>query len=84
MPPPPPEAQRLTLLQLLRIPEVRSIAASSFMLSFLGMGLEVVFILFSYTSIELGGLGRSVSFTHYVVFLVKLIWLHWFIEFISF
>lgn len=46
---------------MISYPTVCSILLSSFMLSFLSMSFEIVFVLFSYTKIELGGIGRSVS-----------------------
>jgi len=46
-------------LELITYPAVRSILYSGFALSFLSMAFEVVFILYSYSKPELGGLGRS-------------------------
>jgi len=58
-PTPPPPAPKMGMMELLASPQVRAILASTFMLSILGMGFEVVFVLYSYTRIDLGGLGRS-------------------------
>lgn len=52
------------LMTLLSIPHVRAVLVSGFMVAMLGVGLEVVFILYSYTSIDLGGMGRSVRSDH--------------------
>ena len=46
---------------MLSYPTVRLILVSSFLLNFLSTAFDIVFVLFTYTSIELGGLGRSVS-----------------------
>lgn len=47
-------------MSLLAKPHVRAVLSSGFMFSFLGVGFEVVFVLYSYTRIDLGGMGRSV------------------------
>lgn len=46
---------------LLKKPHIRAVLGSAFMLSLLAVGFDVVFVLYSYTSIELGGMARSVS-----------------------
>ncbi|KAF8324456.1 major facilitator superfamily domain-containing protein [Cantharellus anzutake] len=51
--------ETMSLSEILSYPTVRSIMVSSFMLSFVSMAFDVVFVLFSYTSIDLGGLGRT-------------------------
>lgn len=53
------------VLTLLSKPHVRAVLASGFLLSFLGVGVEVVFVLYSYTRINLGGMGRSVCMFTY-------------------
>lgn len=55
-----PQAKQHMLLQLLSKPHVLYLLASGFMFNLLGVGAEVVFVLYSYTSVELGGMGRSV------------------------
>lgn len=65
-PQPQPNEVKVTkgmLMTLLSSPHVRALLASGFMFNLLGVGLEVVFILYSYTSIDLGGMGRSVCDT---------------------
>lgn len=54
---PPP-----TVRQLLRLPLMRAICVSGCALSFVGSAFDVVFILFCYSSVQMGGLGFSVSF----------------------
>nr|GAT59622.1 predicted protein [Mycena chlorophos] len=46
---------------LLAIPRMRAVTASSFMLGFIGAAFDVVFVLFCYTPIERGGLSFSVD-----------------------
>ncbi|KDQ16314.1 hypothetical protein BOTBODRAFT_31015 [Botryobasidium botryosum FD-172 SS1] len=48
--------QCATASSLLAIPQIRSLAASGFVLSFCGMAFDVVFVLFCFTPIEMGGL----------------------------
>lgn len=54
--------KRGMLMTLLSKSHVRSLLASGFMSNLLGVGAEVVFVLYSYTSIELGGMARSVRY----------------------
>ncbi|KAJ7079937.1 major facilitator superfamily domain-containing protein [Mycena belliarum] len=54
------EPTTMSIRELLSIPSVRTLAYSSFALSFLGTAHAVVFVLFCYTPIEKGGLGFSV------------------------
>lgn len=49
-----------TALEILSLPAIQSVFLSGALLSFLTVGFEVIFVLFSYTSISLGGLDRSV------------------------
>lgn len=46
---------------LLSLPHVRAVLWPAFLLSFLSVAWEVVFVLYSYTQADLGGMGRSVS-----------------------
>jgi hypothetical protein len=48
-------------LHLFGQPHIRAVLGSGFMLSFMAVGFDVVFVLYSYTSVSLGGMGRSVS-----------------------
>ncbi|KAF8590442.1 MFS general substrate transporter [Ramaria rubella] len=50
-----------SMFGLLAIPVVRALAISSFALSFLSGGFDVLFVLFCYSSISAGGLGYSAS-----------------------
>lgn len=50
-----------TVLQLLRLPLMRSVCISGCALSFVGSAFDVVFVLFCYSSVKMGGLGFSVS-----------------------
>ncbi|KAJ6472387.1 major facilitator superfamily domain-containing protein [Mycena vulgaris] len=50
-----------SIRDLLAIPSVRTLAWSSFAMSFIGTGHSVVFVLFCYTPIEKGGLAFSVT-----------------------
>jgi hypothetical protein len=59
-PEPPGPPQRLSIFKLFAISQVRLIMTSTFLLTFLAIAFEIVFVLHSYTSVELGGLGRSV------------------------
>ncbi|KAF8299932.1 MFS general substrate transporter [Clavulina sp. PMI_390] len=59
--PKPAPAKEGTLLHLLSIPHVRAILISAFLFSWLGVGFDVVFTLYSYTRVDLGGMGRSPS-----------------------
>lgn len=53
----PPGSSIFTLLSK---PHIRAVLMSGFMFSFLGVGFQVVFVLYSYTRVDLGGIGRSV------------------------
>ncbi|KAJ7464027.1 major facilitator superfamily domain-containing protein [Mycena latifolia] len=55
----PSDARTMGILELLAIPNVRAISASSTALAFLDVGFSVVFVLFCYTPIKTGGLGFS-------------------------
>lgn len=55
-----PVAPRSTVMTLLSKPHVRAVLSAGFMFSFLGVGTDVVFVLYSYTRVDLGGMGRSV------------------------
>jgi hypothetical protein len=50
----------MSIRELLSVPSIRTLAWSSFAMSFLGTAYTVVFILFCYTPIDKGGLGFSV------------------------
>ena len=50
----------LSLKELLSNPAILSLCTSGFALCFLNTGFQVIFVLFSYTSILNGGLGLSV------------------------
>lgn len=52
---PPP-----TVSQLLSDPFVRRLVLASFAMAGLGLGFDALFVLFAYTPIGLGGLGRQV------------------------
>ncbi|KAG1749005.1 major facilitator superfamily domain-containing protein [Suillus paluster] len=51
----------LSVSKLLSIPIISALALSGFMLSFLGVSFDVVFVLFCYSPIESGGLAFSAS-----------------------
>ncbi|KAF8324457.1 MFS general substrate transporter [Cantharellus anzutake] len=53
------EEVSMSLWEVLYYPKVPSMLISTSMLSFLAVGFDVMFVLFSYTGIDLGGLGRS-------------------------
>lgn len=61
-----PKPNQLKLIGLLLKPHVLYLLASGFLFNFLGIGAEVVFVLYSYTSVELGGMGRSVC--HFLLY----------------
>lgn len=46
--------------RLLSQSHIRAVLGSAFMISFLNIGFDALFALYSYTSIALGGIGRSV------------------------
>jgi hypothetical protein len=50
------------------IPGIRAITLSTIGLAFLDIGFTVLFVLFSYTPVEVGGLGFSVSTTSIKIF----------------
>jgi hypothetical protein len=56
----PVPAKTTGVFYLLSKPHIRAVLASGFMFSLLGVGTDVVFVLYSYTRIDLGGMGRSV------------------------
>ncbi|KAF8350832.1 major facilitator superfamily domain-containing protein [Amanita rubescens] len=57
-----PELDRVfTMRDLLSIPSIRALCASSCALSFIATGFDVLFVLFCYTPISSGGLGFSTS-----------------------
>ena len=49
-----------SVMTLLAIAPVRALCTSGFSLGFVGMALDVMFVLFLFTSLESGGLGFSV------------------------
>ena len=53
-------AKKTSVFYLLSKPHIRAVLATSFMISFLNVGTNVVFVLYSYTRVNLGGMGRSV------------------------
>lgn len=53
-------AKTTSVFYLLSKPHIRAVLASGFMLSLLNVGTQVVFVLYSYTRVDLGGMGRSV------------------------
>ncbi|KAF8299925.1 MFS general substrate transporter [Clavulina sp. PMI_390] len=59
----PPEAEptprKRILLHLLSKPEIRAILTAAFLFNLVGIGFDVVFTLYSYTSVELGGMSRT-------------------------
>ncbi|KAJ7456874.1 major facilitator superfamily domain-containing protein [Mycena latifolia] len=57
----------LSIRELLSIPSVRTLASSSFAMSFLATGHTVVFVLFCYTPIENGGLALTVTEIGYIL-----------------
>ncbi|KAF8310792.1 MFS general substrate transporter [Clavulina sp. PMI_390] len=50
-----------SMLRLLANPQLRAVMLSGFMFNLLAMGFSVLFVLYSYTQVEIGGLGRSVE-----------------------
>lgn len=54
-------AKTTGVFHLLSKPHIRAVLASGFMFSLLGIGTDVVFVLYSYTRVDLGGMGRSVT-----------------------
>ncbi|KDQ14707.1 hypothetical protein BOTBODRAFT_32469 [Botryobasidium botryosum FD-172 SS1] len=60
-PTPPLEEKELSAMELFYLPAPRSTFIATFMLAFISMGWEVVFTLFSYTRISLGGIERSTA-----------------------
>ncbi|KAG8961328.1 hypothetical protein FRC00_012572 [Tulasnella sp. 408] len=57
-----PENQPPTARQLLSDPLVRRLVMASFAMASLGLGFDALFVLFAYTPIGLGGLGRQDSY----------------------
>lgn len=57
----PVEEKEMSARELLALPAPRSVFMNCFMLAFVSMAWEVVFTLFSYTRVSLGGIQRSVS-----------------------
>ena len=56
----PAAAKKTGVFYLLLKPHIRAVLATSFAISFLNVGTNVVFVLYSYTRVGLGGMGRSV------------------------
>lgn len=54
-------AKKASVNSLFLQPHVRSVMGAAFLVSFLAVAWEVVFVLYSYTQVNLGGMGRSVS-----------------------
>ena len=50
-----------TVRELLRLPLMRAVCISGCALSFVGSAFDVVFVLFCYSSVKMGGLGFSVN-----------------------
>ncbi|KAJ7146081.1 major facilitator superfamily domain-containing protein [Mycena epipterygia] len=63
----------ISIRELLVIPNIRTLAFSSFALSFLSTAYAVVFVLFCYTPIERGGLAFSVAEIGYALALASII-----------
>ncbi|KAJ7039837.1 major facilitator superfamily domain-containing protein [Mycena alexandri] len=63
----------MTIGQLLEVPRIRTLTASTCGLSFLYSGFRVTFVLFAYTPIEMGGLGFSVAEIGYSVSMLSAI-----------
>lgn len=59
----PPKS--ITVWDLLGNPKIQTMLLSGFLLSFISVAYDVVFILFSYSPIELGGLAKSVRYLIY-------------------
>lgn len=57
--PAPPSVPKATVMSHLSHPHIQALLASTFLIYFLGVGFEVIFVLFSYTRIDLGGMQRS-------------------------
>ncbi|KAF8299928.1 MFS general substrate transporter [Clavulina sp. PMI_390] len=56
---PKEEKKPVTVFDLLARPHIRAVLASGAMFSFLGVGFDVIFTLYSYTLVRLGGMGRT-------------------------
>jgi len=56
----PAAAKTTSPFYLLSKPHIRAVLASGFMFSLSNVGINVVFVLYSYTRVNLGGMGRSV------------------------
>lgn len=50
-----------SIVQLMRIPEIRKLCLSGGVLTFIATGWDVVFVLFCYSAVADGGLALSVS-----------------------
>ncbi|KAJ7136766.1 major facilitator superfamily domain-containing protein [Mycena epipterygia] len=60
-------SRTMGMFELLAMPNIRAVSASSSALAFLDVGFSVGFILFCYTPVETGGLGFSVTEIGYVL-----------------
>ncbi|KAJ7770519.1 major facilitator superfamily domain-containing protein [Mycena metata] len=63
----------MTIRELLEVPRIRILTASTCGLSFLYSGFRVTFVLFAYTPIKMGGLGFSVAEIGYIMSMLSAI-----------